>query len=214
MNNRLKKILIVGGPIVAVIAVHIIQLLFNKTYVWTIITETLSLFAVVYIACTLIYLTTKIYKLRWLISKPSLYIVLAIASLFSVVDSGLQASQLASPINIYTGTEDVDPETDTIYVTHNTECEYCKASYHNMIRAVRSYSDSHLSKIQVVDLHDNTNLANKLNNLVDHNGSIVRIDKNGTLHEIMYTTADKDGNPIPNTPNDIYNRIMKVSIDD
>lgn len=217
MNKEIKRVLKAFLPLFVLLGAYIIQWTINKTYLQTVITGALLFFVMIYLSFSIVGSTKGVFAIRHDLGKKIYYPIITFMVVLSVFMTGvttLQAVQLTHPVNIYTANESHDPEPETIYVTHNTECEYCNASYRNMLRAVRGYSQGHIAKIQVVNLNDDTRLAKKLNELVDHYGSIVKIDKNGTLHEVMYTTADKDENPISNTPTDIYNRIAKVENDD
>lgn len=217
MNQQIKHTLHSLVPLFLLLLASLIQWIFNKSYIQAIVTGTLYSFALMYITWVIIQATKKIYTRRHEFKKSISYLFLGVLVTLSTVMvgvTGLQVLQMVHPINIYTVSEDNDPEQGVIYVTHNTECEYCNVSKESMLRAVRAYGQGHPTKVRVVNLHNDTKLAKKLDEMVDHYGSIVKIDKDGTLHETMYTLSDLDGNPVPNTPGDIYERMVKVSKND
>ena len=102
-------------------------------------------------------------------------------------------------------------EPGTTYVVYNTDCAYCNASQSNMLRAVSLYNRTHFGKkIKTADVQKHTPVSEKFDSQIDHYGSIVKVDENGALHEAVYTIGDKDGNPLSNSPSNIYERIQKV----
>ena len=111
-----------------------------------------------------------------------------------------------------TGVSDKDSlEPGVTYVVYNTDCAYCNASQANMLRAVSLYNKTHFGKkIKTVDVQKHTPVSEKFDVQIDHYGSIVKVDESGALHEAVYTIGDKDGNPLSNSPSNIYERIQKV----
>lgn len=122
----------------------------------------------------------------------------------------VSTKQLFYPTNMFVANESQEMEKGIIYVTYHDECEYCNASYKNMLKATTIYANTHFKSIRVVNLNKDTVLAKQLTEKLDHYGSVAYMKDDGTLHEIAYTIGDKDGNPLPNSANDIYNRIEKV----
>ena len=192
----------------------IFQYTFAQSYTMTLFSSTAFVIVGLLAVWDVIKIMKRLRNLKGEASNTayySMWVVLSIAALLVIVPMGISAASLATPINFYETTKESEPETDVIYVTYHPDCEYCKASHNNMIRAVRSYHNTHLRQIRTVDLSKSTPLANYLNERLDHYGSILKVDSEGTLHESMYTTGDKDGNPVANTPTNIYNRIEKVA---
>lgn len=111
-----------------------------------------------------------------------------------------------------TGVSDKDSlEPGVTYVVYNTDCAYCNASQANMLRAVSLYNQTHFGKkIKTVDVQKHTPVSEKFDVQIDHYGSIVKVDESEALHEAVYTIGDKDGNPLSNSPSNIYERIQKV----
>ena len=102
-------------------------------------------------------------------------------------------------------------EPGVTYVVYNTDCAYCNASQSNMLRAVSLYNATHVGKkIKTVNVQKHTPVSEKFDVQIDHYGSIVKVDESGALHEVVYTIGDKDGNPLSNSPSNIYERIQKV----
>lgn len=192
----------------------IFQYTFTQSYTMTLFSSTAFVIVGLLAAWDVVKVMKRLLAMKDEAGKVPYYtmwVVLSIAALLIVVPLSISAASLATPINLYETTKETEPEKDVIYVTYHPDCEYCKASYSNMIRAVRSYHNSHLRQIRTVDLSKSTPLADYLNERLDHYGSILKVDGEGTLHESMYTTGDKDGNPVANTPTNIYNRIDKVA---
>lgn len=97
-----------------------------------------------------------------------------------------------------------------IYLTYNHDCEYCKKSYDAIKRSAFVYNSSHpFTKVQIVNLKDDTRLARDLSNSLEHYGTISKATKKD-LYEIGYSLADSEGNPISNTPDYIYEKILEL----
>ena len=199
--------------VLLLVLVLILKYTVNQNYFLTLVTSTLHLIVISLILWDTVVIFQRLRTLkdevqRWLYNTVGailigLFVVIGLSAVVSAVS-------LAYPINVYTANENKEPESNVIYMTYDPNCEYCKASHTNMLRAARAYADSHLVKVRVVDLSKDTTISQKLNEALDHVGSIVRYDEQGTLHETMYTIGDKDGNPLANSPTNIYGRIQKV----
>ena len=99
---------------------------------------------------------------------------------------------------------------DVIYLTYNHDCEYCKKSYDAVKRSAFVYNSSHpVTKVQIVNLKDNTRLAHDLSDSLEHYGTISKATKKD-LYEIGYSLSDSEGNPISNTPDYLYDKILEL----
>lgn len=107
------------------------------------------------------------------------------------------------------------PKEGVIYITHHSDCIYCKASYLNMKRAAFAYKRNNPGvDVQVVDIKDKTPLAKYFDKHLEHYGSIVMYDKNMEQKAVLYTKGQADGSPVANTVRDIYSRIEAVASHD
>ena len=166
----------------------------------------------IYLSISLIFILYKWYTKidtknikQWL-----LFGMVALLGTAYLAATTILTTQLFYPTNKFIANESKEMEKGVIYVTYHDECEYCKASYKNMLKATTIYANTHFKSIRVVNLNKDTELAKQLTEKLDHYGSVAYLKDDGTLHEIAYTIGDKDGNPLPNSANDIYNRIEKV----
>ncbi|RKV68398.1 MAG: hypothetical protein D8H99_64635 [Streptococcus sp.] len=166
----------------------------------------------IYLSISLIFILYKWYTKidtknikQWL-----LFGMVALLGTAYLAATTISTTQLFYPTNKFIANESKEMEKGVIYVTYHDECEYCKASYKNMLKATTIYANTHFKSIRVVNLNKDTELAKQLTEKLDHYGSVAYLKDDGTLHEIAYTIGDKDGNPLPNSANDIYNRIEKV----
>lgn len=166
----------------------------------------------IYLSISLIFILYKWYTKidtknikHWL-----LFGVVALLGTAYLAATTVSTKQLFYPTNMFVANESQEMEKGIIYVTYHNECEYCNASYKNMLKATTIYANTHFKSIRVVNLNKDTVLAKQLTEKLDHYGSVAYMKDDGTLHEIAYTIGDKDGNPLPNSANDIYNRIEKV----
>ena len=166
----------------------------------------------IYLSISLIFILYKWYTKidtknikQWL-----LFGMVALLGTAYLAATTISTTQLFYPTNKFVANESKEMEKGVIYVTYHDECEYCKASYKNMLKATTIYANTHFKSIRVVNLNKDTELAKQLTEKLDHYGSVAYLKDDGTLHEIAYTIGDKDGNPLPNSANDIYNRIEKV----
>lgn len=100
---------------------------------------------------------------------------------------------------------------NVVYITYNHDCENCKKSYDSVRRAAFIYNTNHpLSKIEIVNLKDNTRLARDLSSSLEHYGTITKATKK-ELYEYGYSLADSEGNPVANTPDFIYDKIIELN---
>lgn len=166
----------------------------------------------IYLSISLIFILYKWYTKidtknikQWL-----LFGMVALLGTAYLAATTISTTQLFYPTNKFIANESKEMEKGVIYITYHDECEYCKASYKNMLKATTIYANTHFKSIRVVNLNKDTELAKQLTEKLDHYGSVAYLKDDGTLHEIAYTIGDKDGNPLPNSANDIYNRIEKV----
>lgn len=99
---------------------------------------------------------------------------------------------------------------DVIYLTYNHDCENCKKSYDAVKRAAFVYNSSHpFNKVQIVNLKDNTRVARDLSDSLQNYGTISKATEKD-LYEFGYSLADSEGNPVSNTPDYIYKKILEL----
>lgn len=184
----------------------------HPSYPVTLLLVYLKHAVMIYLTISLIFILYKWYTKidtknikQWL-----LFGVVALLGTAYLAATTVSTKQLFYPTNMFVANESQEMEKEVIYVTYHDECEYCNASYKNMLKATTIYANTHFKSIRVVNLNKDTVLAKQLTEKLDHYGSVAYMKDDGTLHEIAYTIGDKDGNPLSNSANDIYNRIEKV----
>lgn len=211
--NDFSKKLTPYKSLILLLLSWVLSRVMNGSYVATFVPFTLNLIA----CCMIIYDGIEI--LRTIVNvghKLKTWVYWLSIILFGLMTLTISAgvvinlATVTTTINMYEGQESKSAQPDVIYVTYNPNCEFCEKSHKNMLRAVAAYSRTHSTHVQVVNLKNNTKLAKELDGRLDHYGSIVKFDKKGTLHETMYTTGNKEGEPVANTASDIYDRIGKV----
>ncbi len=206
LNNWKWTILL----IISAIAVTI----FNKTYTIGLLTYAFHIgvtVGVIWEGCRALKL---LYYRKDELSKKTIVIsYLALIPLLLIIASNVVMFVwgLVAPVETTSVSDKDSVEPGVTYVVYNTDCAYCNASQSNMLRAVNLYNRTHSGKkIKTVDVQKHTPVSEKFDGQIDHYGSIVKVDENGALHEAVYTIGDKDGNPLSNSPSNIYERIQKV----
>ena len=206
LNNWKWTILL----IISAIAVTI----FNKTYTIGLLTYAFHIgvtVGVIWEGCRALKL---LYYRKDELSKKTIVIsYLALIPLLLIIASNVVMFVwgLVAPVETTSVSDKDSLEPGTTYVVYNTDCAYCNASQSNMLRAVSLYNRTHFGKkIKTADVQKHTPVSEKFDSQIDHYGSIVKVDENGALHEAVYTIGDKDGNPLSNSPSNIYERIKKV----
>ena len=196
--------------IISTIAITI----FNKTYTAGLLTYTFYIGVTVGVIWEGSRALKLLYDRRGDLSKNTIiisYVTLIPLLLIMAFNVITFVWGLMSPIETTSVSTKDSLEPGTTYVVYNTDCAYCNASQSNMLRAVNLYNRTHFSKkIKTVDVQKHTPVSEKFDVQIDHYGSIVKVDENGALHEAVYTIGDKDGNPLSNSPSNIYERIQKV----
>ena len=192
--------------------VTLLVTVFNPSYPVTLLLVYLKHVVLIYLSILLIWIAYKVYHMmdKTKIKHWLLLGFVAIVGAAYLAATTVSTKQLFYPTNMFMTNESQEMEKGVIYVTYHDECEYCKASYKNMLKATTIYANTHVKSIRVVNLNNDSVLSKQLNEKLDHYGSVAYLKEDGTLHEIAYTIGDKDGNPLPNSANDIYKRIEKV----
>lgn len=200
--------------LIFLIIATIIPYLVNQTYTIALLTHTLYMGVTLVIAWRAVATLKTVYDAKNEISNKiriAIYVILVPLVLAMVTAVTLFIWGLVAPFET-TGVGDNDNlEPGVTYVVYNEDCAYCNASQANMLRAVNIYNATHFgTKIKTVDVKKRTPVSEKFDVQIDHYGSIVKVDDSGALHEVVYTVGDKDGNPLANSPSNIYERIKKV----
>lgn len=212
--NELGKKLNPYKSIILLLISWALYYVMNGSYIATFVPFTLNLIACGMILWDGIGIIKTIYYMRDRLKAWVYWLALVVfGSMMVALGAGfvMNVATVTTSINIYEGAENKAPQQGVVYVTYNPDCEFCKKSHSNMLRAVSAYQRGHVEQVQVVNLKHKTKLADELNKRLDHYGSIVKFDNKGTLHETMYTMGTKDGEPVSNTASDIYDRIGKVA---
>lgn len=200
--------------VIFLIVASIATCIFNQTYTIALLTHTLYMGVILVIVWRAVVTLKTIYDSQNEISnkiKIAIYAILTPLVLAMLTAVTLFIWGLIAPFET-TGVGDNDKlEPGVTYVVYNEDCAYCNASQANMLRAVNIYNATHFgTKIKTVDVKKRTPVSEKFDVQIDHYGSIVKVDDSGALHEVVYTVGDKDGNPLANSPSNIYERIKKV----
>ena len=108
-----------------------------------------------------------------------------------------------------------DMKPNTTYIAYSKTCSYCIASEKEMKRAVRVYNDSHLSKIKVVDIDKDTDIAEQLRGHITYKGAIIRTNAKNQVTTDMYTAGALDSKthklkPIKVGAPTIYNKFVEL----
>lgn len=194
MNKKQKMIVGSWGLTLLSLILFFILNNFTQSVLFLILSLALSTFTSV--------LTIKTYK------TP-----ISITSIIPVAILAIMAISIVLPAS--TDDEKGNIKKDTVYVTWNPNCEYCKISHSAMNYAVNTYKLKHpTQKIQVVEIDDEkdelTPLAKGLDHAQEHFGSVTRLrGENNVVDERPYTMQDENGTPLAQSPDYIYELIKR-----
>lgn len=194
MNKQQK--MIVGSWCITIVFLFLFFILNNFTQ------SILSLIVSLFISAITAFITIKTYK------TP-----ITITSLIPVTILAMMLVSIVLPAS--TDNEKGNIKKDTVYVTWNPNCDYCKISHSAMNYAVNAYKLKHpTQKVQVVEIDDEkdelTPLAKGLDHAQEHFGSVTRLrGENNVVDERPYTMQDENGTPLAQSPDYIYDLIKK-----
>lgn len=117
---------------------------------------------------------------------------------------------LIHPIFNGTGTPSGGLVKNTTYVAYDDTCPYCAKSKPNMNRAVFVYNQTHRNKVKMIDLRSDKPISKEVTKYIKYKGSIVHMNKNGTVKTKVYTKGDKHG-PIAASNSEIYELLRDIS---
>ena len=178
-----------------------LPLIFNHTFVQAYVAITISII----INIIVYYIIIKNSN-----SLNTLGIIIIWLARAQIVLNILFCLMLIHPIFNGTGTPSGGLVKNTTYVAYDDTCPYCAKSKTNMNRAVFAYNQTHRNKVKMVDLRSDKPISKEVTKYIKYKGSIVHMDKKGTVKTKVYTKGDKHG-PIAASNSEIYELLREIS---
>lgn len=200
-NHDPKPNLIYSLLLIIPVISLMLPLIFNHTFVQAYIAITISII----INIIVFYIIIK--KLKPLNTLGTIIIWLARVQIILNI---LFFSMLIHPIFNGTRTPSGELVKNTTYVTNDDTCPYCAKSKQNLNRVVFVYNQTHRNKVKMIDLQSDKPISKEVTKYIKYKGSIVRMDKNGTVKTEIYTKGDKHG-PIETSNSEIYELLQEIS---
>ena len=200
-NHDPKHNLIYSLLLIVPVISLMLPLIFNRTFVQAYVAITISIIMNIIIY----YIIIK--KLNPINTLDTIVIWMArVQIIFNI----LFFSILIHPIFNGTRTPSGGLEKNVTYVTYDDTCPYCEKSKQNLNRVVFVYNQSHRNEVKMIDLNSDKPISKEVTKYIKYKGSIIRMDKNGTVKAKVYTKGDKHG-PVEASNSEIYELLQEIS---
>lgn len=203
-NHDPKHNLIYSLLLIIPVISLMLPLIFNRTFVQAYVAITISIIINIIVFIIIIKKFKKLKELNILGT-----IIIWIARL-QIILNILFFSMLIHPIFNGTRTPSGGIVKNITYVTYDDTCPYCEKSKQNLNRAVVVYNQTHRNKVKMIDLRSDKPISKEVTKYIKYKGSIIRMDKNGTVKTKVYTKGDKHG-PIETSNSEIYELLQEIS---
>lgn len=196
-NNRLIYSLLLITQIISLM----LPLIFNHTFVQASVAITVSI---------IMNIITYYIIIKKLNPTNTLDTIVIWMARVQIILNILFFSILIHPIFNGTRTPSGGLEKNVTYVTYDDTCPYCEKSKQNLNRVVFVYNQSHRNKVKMIDLNSDKPISKEVTKYIKYKGTIVRMDKNGTVKTKVYTKGDKHG-PVETSNSEIYELLQEIS---
>ena len=200
-NHNLTRNLSYSLLLIMPVMSLILPLIFNHTFVQAYVAITISMIMNIIV----FYIIIKNSN-----SLNTLGIIIIWLARAQIVLNILFCLMLIHPIFNGTGTPSGGLVKNTTYVAYDDTCPYCAKSKPNMNRAVFVYNQTHRNKVKMIDLKSDKPISKEVTKYIKYKGSIVHMNKYGTVKTKIYTKGDKTG-PIAASNSEIYELLREIS---